>query len=109
MFVSKVCEKVVAIQFKDHCHLNRLYCVFQSAYKDGHSTETTLVKVQNDLLRAMDKDEVVLLLLLDLSAAFDTVPHDILLQRLSAMFGIQGTALAWFESYLTFLTGCGVF
>ncbi len=55
---------------------------------------------QNDLLRAMDNDEVVLLLLLDLSAAFDTVSHDILLHRLKNRFGVTGTALMWFESYL---------
>ena len=58
------------------------------------------VKVQNDILRAMDKDEVILLLLLDLSAAFDTVNHDIMLERLSSRFGVQGTPLRWFESYL---------
>ncbi len=99
-FISKICEKVVAVQFNDHCIFNRLYSIFQSAYKTGHSTETALLKVQNDLLRAMDKDEVALLLLLDLSAAFDTVGHDALLERLSARFGISGTALAWFDSYL---------
>ncbi len=100
VFVSKICEKVVATQFKDHCLLNKLHSSLQSAYKEGHSTETALVKVQNDLLRAMDRDEVVLVLLLDLSAAFDTVSHDILLERLSTRFGIGGTVLAWFESYL---------
>ncbi len=100
VFLSKVCEKVVAIQFKDHCLFNDLYVSLQSAYRDGHSTETALLKVQNDILRDMDQDRVVLVLLLDLSAAFDTVSHDILLKRLSTMFGINGTALAWFESYL---------
>ncbi len=61
---------------------------------------TALVKVQNDILRAMDKEEVILLLLLDLSAAFDNVNHNILLDRLSSRFGVQSTLLRWFESYL---------
>ncbi len=100
IFISKICERIVADQFHDHCSVNSLFTLLQSAYKEGHSTETTLVKVQNDLLRAMDNDEVVLLLLLDLSAVFDTVSHDIMLSRLEHRFGISGTALKWFESYL---------
>ena len=75
--------------------------VFQSAYKNFHSTETALVKVQNDILCAMDNNESVILLLLDLSAAFNTVDHSILLSRLQDRFGVKGTVLAWFKSYLT--------
>ena len=93
VFLAKICEKAVAVQYKDYCKLNRLYSQLQSAYRDDHSTKTALIKLQNDLLRAMNKDEVVLLLLLDLSAAFDTVSHEILLKRLSGRFGIHGTAL----------------
>ena len=74
---------------------------FQSAYKAFHSTETALVKVQNDILQAIDQRQSVILLLLDLSAAFDTVDHSTLLSRLSTSFGIKGTVLAWFQSYLT--------
>ena len=74
---------------------------FQSAYKNFHSTETALVRVQNDILCAIDNNESVILLLLDLSAAFDTVDHSILLSRLRDRFGVNGTAAAWFESYLT--------
>ena len=65
------------------------------------STETALVRVQNDILCAIDNNESVILLLLDLSAAFDTVDHSILLSRLRDRFGVNGTAAAWFESYLT--------
>ena len=64
-----------------------------------HSTKTALVRVQNDILCAIDNNESVILLLLDLSAAFDKVDHSILLSRLR--FGVNGTAVAWFESYLT--------
>ncbi|XP_070188783.1 uncharacterized protein [Littorina saxatilis] len=73
----------------------------QSAYRADHSTETALLKVANDLLTACDSGSVSLLALLDLSAAFDTIDHDILLARLNTTFGITGTALGWFCSYLT--------
>ena len=71
---------------------------FQSAYKNFHSIETALVRVQNDILCAIDNNESVILLLLDLSAAFDTVDHSIMLSRLRDRFGVNGTVLAWFES-----------
>ena len=67
--------------------------MFQSAYKISHSTEPALLKVQNDILRAVDDNRAVILLLLDLSAAFDTVDHSILLSRLYHRFGIRGNAL----------------
>ena len=73
----------------------------QSAYHSHHSTETTLLKVKADILRAMDNQEVVCLVLLDLSAAFNTVNHEILIARLRDRFGIGGTALKWFRSYLS--------
>ena len=84
-------------------HLNRLNlsCSFQSANRRGHSTETALLKVVNDLLLTMDKGKLSVLVLLDLSAAFDTIDHDILLYRLQHVFGIQGSVLYWFRSYLT--------
>ena len=97
--VSKLVEKAVDIQLTDHVMAHHLDETFQSAYKNFHSTETALVRVQNDILCAIDNNESVILLLLDLSAAFDTVDHSILLSRLR--FGVNGTAVAWFESYLT--------
>jgi hypothetical protein len=72
----------------------------QSAYKKYHSCETALVRVQNDILIEIDNNCCVVLLLLDLSAAFDTVDHEILLKRLSSRFGIKGKVLEWFKSYL---------
>ena len=85
-----------------HAHLSEhdLYPLLQSAYRRGHSTETALLnyKIYNDILMAMNRQEVVLLVWLDLSAGFDTVEHSVLLSRLSTSFGIRGTALEWFVS-----------
>ena len=101
MFISKSCEKAVAVQLKDLVRNNNLDELFQSAYKAGHSTETALLRVQNDVLRAIDNGGCVMLLLLDLSAAFDTVDHSILLSRLSNSFGIAGAVYHWLQSYLS--------
>ena len=72
----------------------------QSAYHEGHSTETALVKVQNDILNAIDNHQVTIMLLLDLSAAFDTVNHSILINRLENCVRVTGKELRWFKSYL---------
>ena len=73
----------------------------QSAYRKNHSTETALLKVTNDILMEMNSQHAVLLVLLDLSAAFDTVDHCFLLRRLQTSFGISGAPLDWFKSYLS--------
>ena len=82
-FPSKILEKVVLRQLSNHLLINNLFYSHQSAYRAGHSTETALLKIVNDLLSALDEDKVSLLSLLDLSAAFDTIDHSILLSRLS--------------------------
>ena len=101
MFLSKLSERVVAVQLINYVMTNDLGELFQSAYKQLHSTETALLRVHNDILLALDNHQSVILLLLDLSAAFDTVDHKILLNRLSTRFGITGAALSWFSSYLS--------
>ena len=100
-FISKVIEKCEADQLKKHVATNDLDEKFQSAYKNYHSTETAIVRVHNDILCALDKGKSVILLLLDLKAAFDTVNHSTLLARLSTRCGIGRKALAWFKSYLS--------
>ena len=74
---------------------------YQSAYRKFHSTETALLRLYNDLLVATDRGQVSGLCLLDLTAAFDTVDHELLLHRLDRTFGVRGHAKEWFKSYLT--------
>ena len=105
-FISKIIEKVVAARLLDHMMDNGLMDQYQSAYRKGHSTETALVRVHNDILRAVDKGLGVCLILLDLSAAFDTVDHTILLTFLKEHIGLDGQALDLLKSYLTGRTQC---
>ena len=94
-YFSLVTEKAVAAQLCDYLNGNEgLFEEFQSAYNCYHSTETARVRVHNDILKAVES------LLLDLSAAFDTVDHTILVSRLTNRFGIMDHALNWFRSYL---------
>ena len=75
--------------------------MLQSTYRKFHSTESALLKVKNDILLNMNGHHVTLLVLLDLSAAFDTIDHGILLERLTSAFGVQDTALSWMASYVS--------
>ena len=75
--------------------------IFQLAYRAFHSTETALIKVKDNILRAIDNQRATCLILLDLSATFNTVIHPLLLNRLRHHFGIQGTVLRWFKNYMT--------
>ena len=99
--ISKVTEKVAATRLNHYLKVNNLSELYQSAYKINHSYETALLRVQNDILLALDSNNCVAVLTLDLSAAFDTVDHEILLERMSSKFGIKDKALAWFKSYLS--------
>ena len=99
-FISKILEKIVFNQLVSHLNHNDLIVKFQSAYRSGHSTETALLKVANDLLCNIDSGDVAMLTMLDLSAAFDTLDHDILIHRLSFTFGLSDNVLNWFKSYL---------
>ena len=99
--ISKIVEKVVAVRFQKYLEANQLNEPLQSTYKPFHSYETALVRVHNDILVSIDKSHCVMLLPLDLSAAFDTMDHDILLTRLHSKHSISGIALEWFRSSLT--------
>ena len=99
----KFSRKLLPLVSSPHLLSNSLSSSFQSAYRMFHSTETTLLGIHNDLILAMDRGEVISLILLDLSAAFDTVDHSILLHRLQHWFGLHGTSwLVFILSHLTF-------
>jgi len=100
-FNSKFVERVVATRFTAHAERYRLFPSNHSAYRRHHNTETAVVSVMNDIIRAMDRGEVTALVLLDLSAAFDTVDHCTLLDVLHRPFAVEGIPLLWFNSYLT--------
>ncbi len=99
-FLSKVIERVVAAQLTEYMTKNSLTEPLQSAYRQHHSTETALVHVLNDILLSLDKKKSVFLILLDLSAAFDTVDHKLLIDRISRRLGIGGVVRDWIESYI---------
>ena len=99
-FISKILEKVVLRQLQEHLSGNNLLEVHQSAYKSNHSVETAVLSVLDGLLVKADERLVSLMALLDLSAAFDTLDHSILLKRLEVTFGIRGTVFQWFASYV---------
>ena len=100
-FLSKVIERVVALRLGEYMANHDLYEPLQSAYRECHGTETALLRVQNDILRALDNRRGVYLVLLDLSAAFDTIDHVILLDRRRDNVGVHGNALKWIRSYLS--------
>ena len=100
-FVSKVLERVAADQLCNYMEEHSLNHPYQSAYRRHHSVETALTKVYNDIMLALDREEGAILVVLDLSAAFDTVDHTILLSRLESRFGLSGPVLNWLESYLS--------
>jgi hypothetical protein len=107
-FLSKILERCVDFQLNRFLSDTNALPKRQSAYRKHHSTETALLKIHSDICSYVDGGKVVLMGFLDLSAAFDTVDHQILLQRLEKSFGITGTVLKWITSYLQCRT-CYVF
>ena len=99
-FISKLIERAAMSQLQTHLCENNLHSKMQSAYRPYHSTETALLRVQNDILLALDQRKEAVLVLLDFTAAFDTIDHNHLCRRLSSRYGIRGTVLKWFSSYL---------
>ena len=99
-YVSKLTEKAVVAQLSSHMSSHAPLPALQSAYRRYHSTETALIKVQSDIMSNMDQRRVTQLVLLDLSAAFDTIDHTIMSTTLRDRIGITATALNWCDSYL---------
>ena len=99
-FVSKLVERASVNQLTSHMEQNFPLPSHQSAYRSFHSTETALIKVQSDILLNMDSQKLTLLVMLDLSAAFDTIDHTVMIETLDHETGTTGVALDWFASYL---------
>ena len=99
-FLAKLVEKCMLLQFNEHCSLNSLLPSYQSAYRKFFSCETSLLKLADNLLNEMENQRVSALVVMDLSAAFNTVDHNILLDVLSNQYGIEGKVLKWFDTYL---------
>ena len=99
-YLGKLIEGVVINQIDDHLSKFGLHEPLQSAYTPNHSTETAVLKVANDVHLALDSGQCVYLVLLDLSAAFDTIDHEVYLSRLKENYGVTGEVADWMESYL---------
>ena len=100
-FMSKVVEKLIFEQLSVYLAENNLFPKLQSGFRRFHSTESAVLRVLSDIYSVIDRGDVALLALLDVSAAFDTVDHSILLERLSTSFGLGGQAYSWFDSYIS--------
>ena len=100
-FIAKILEKLVLSQVSSYLNSHNLYNTCQSAYRPGHSTETALLKVVNDLFPSLNKGNISVLALLDFSSAFDAIDHPILVHRLHTDFGFTDAVMQWFSSYLT--------
>ena len=100
-FLSKVIGKVISIRILGHILDSNIVDSFQSAYRAGHSCETALLRVYNDIVTIVGKGNGSFLVLLDLSAAFDTIHHDNLFYILEKYFGIGGSALRLVRSYFS--------
>ena len=100
-FISKLLERIIYNRLQAHLSSFPSIAAFQSAYRKYHSVETALLRIQNDLLLGIENRHVTALVLLDLSAAFDTIDHNILLTRLASVFGICGSAIDTLASYIS--------
>ena len=100
-FIAKILEKLVLSQVSAYLNSHNLYDTCQSAYCPGNSTETALLNVANDLFLSLSKGNISVLALLDISSAFDTIDHSILVHRLHTNFRFTDTVLQLFSYYLT--------
>ena len=98
--MSKFIEKSALYRLNQHVYEHSLLPKNQSAYRQFHSCESALLRLVNDLLDGMEHQEVTALIAIDLSAAFDTVDHDILVDVLNNQYGVCDSALQWVDSYI---------
>ena len=99
-FLLKIIKTVILRQLTGHMECNQPFCEMLPAYQKNHSSKTVIVKVYNNILSKFDDNKNVVLILFDLSAAFDTINHGRLMQKLHLQYSITNTAPCWFNSYL---------
>ena len=99
-FMSKIVEKAMVLRFCNHCEMNNLIPDYISAYRLGYSTETVLLRLTDKILQNMDRQCIIPLVAVDLSAAFDTAQHRILKDVLDRKYSVTGTTFKWYVSYL---------
>ena len=99
--ISKLLERLLLSRLRPHITTSSNFSSFQSAYRPGFSTETALLHIFNNLSDICGKGNCAVMVGLDLSAAFDTINHQLLLERLKSDFGIDGLAFSWLQSYLS--------
>ena len=99
-FLSKVIKKAMLKQLNEHCDNYGLFLDYQSAYRSNYSCETSLLKLTNDILWNMENKQVTALVMMDLSATFDTINHELLQEILHHRYGISDDALKWYNNYL---------
>ena len=98
--IGKIFERLALARLFPHVSVSPSFSPFQSAYRKFHSTETALLKLTNDIFENIDSGKITILTALDMSAAFDTLDHAMLLQRLKHTFGLSGFVISWIQSYL---------
>lgn len=98
--LSKLLEKIVFEQVQDDFSINDLTTKFQHAYRSAHSTCTAMTQMSDSWLTSIDNSMLVGTLLLDFSAAFDVINHEILISKLIS-YGFTSSAIKWFKSYLS--------
>ena len=98
--ISKIFEKVVYMQVYDYFNEYKLFYESQYGFRKAHSTEQACIELVDKVLQSLDKGEIPVAIFIDLSKAFDTLDHGILLSKLD-YYGIKGISLQWFESYLS--------
>jgi len=98
--ISKVLERLALAQLGPRLLSSTNFCPFQSGFRTGHSTETALLELLNDVFTAGDDRRFTVIIGLDISAAFDTISHAVMLHRRQTVFGLSSVVLDWVRSYL---------
>ena len=99
--ISKVLERVVHTQLYDFLAREKLLSPYQCGFRKGHSTDLTVLSFTDSIRRSMDEGLLTGAVFIDLRKAFDTVDHDLLLEKLTMEYGVTGKELGWFRDYLT--------